>query len=584
MRNKSTKIAIIVISIILVISIITGIIAYLFLGTDLFRSDKELFSKYAAQNIDIMKQLINSGTVNTYQNLENQNAYNSVTLINLEHSEGGEISNPINDLSLQITAERDVANEYLYADAQLLFQNEKYLEGELIRSEELVGIRFSDVIKEFLTIKDDENLKIVADSLGLELEELQAIIKIIQGSEEPINEIISKEEIKQVSDKYMNVLKNGIANATFSSIKKATVTVNTKTIQANAYMAHISKEQIRQIITEILNNVKSDEIILSKTRNFIEDEVLLQQIDDTIENLALNEDIPEVKITVYEQKGITVQTILQIGEERVTIENIQNANQVNVKVIYKDDIANEQTVEIAKNSLENSENYDVSIKFLKEEQESEIKMKHDFEKEVDKFNTDIRIEYIEGITTVGVEISNTIMSNVDNQIILDKTNNVILNDIEESLLSNRIEWLKEKVTNKVMERITKLQEKFDIENQQKQDDEEQLQIEINKFNAKFEFYTGDEVSAENVKILLNIVKNNLNSIEYITTEDNSNIGNNFEKPINIKLNIERDRQNVELIDSILGDVKEGKKYKVSINYKDDNGMIDYIMVEEKTKE
>ena len=52
-----------------------------------------------------------------------------------------------------------------------------------------------------------------------------------------------------------------------------------------------------------------------------------------------------------------------------------------------------------------------------------------------------------------------------------------------------------------------------------------IEFLINRFNAKFEFYTGETVSAENVRILLDVVKNNLNSVEYVsngtTEEDNT---------------------------------------------------------------
>ena len=91
------------------------------------------------------------------------------------------------------------------------------------------------------------------------------------------------------------------------------------------------------------------------------------------------------------------------------------------------------------------------------------------------------------------------------------------------------------------------------------------QIEVNRFNAKFEFYTGEEVSAENVKKLLEVVKLNLNSVENLETGE-------------IKLNIEKDKQNIEQIQLISNQIEDNKKYKVSISYKDSNGIIDYIKI------
>ena len=110
------------------------------------------------------------------------------------------------------------------------------------------------------------------------------------------------------------------------------------------------------------------------------------------------------------------------------------------------------------------------------------------------------------------------------------------------------------------------------------------QIEINKFNAKFEFYTVENFSAENVKILLDVVKTNLNSIEIIPVETTGEEESNEEnKKENIKLIIEKDKENVELANQVLAKIEDGKKYKVSITYKNTNDIIDYITISEITE-
>jgi len=41
----------------------------------------------------------------------------------------------------------------MYANGQVLFENEKYLETEIIRQQEHYGIRFSDVSKKFVSVQ-----------------------------------------------------------------------------------------------------------------------------------------------------------------------------------------------------------------------------------------------------------------------------------------------------------------------------------------------------------------------------------------------------------------------------------------------
>ena len=109
------------------------------------------------------------------------------------------------------------------------------------------------------------------------------------------------------------------------------------------------------------------------------------------------------------------------------------------------------------------------------------------------------------------------------------------------------------------------------------------QQEINKFNAKFEWYTGENVSAENVKNLLEVVKENLNSAQLIElNRDQENVREEDIK-IEAKLKIEQGVKNEELVNQIVARIKDKAKYDVVINYKDNDTskLIDTITITEK---
>ena len=80
--------------------------------------------------------------------------------------------------------------------------------------------------------------------------------------------------------------------------------------------------------------------------------------------------------------------------------------------------------------------------------------------------------------------------------------------------------------------------------------------------------------------MLEIVRNNISGYEItpITNEGNGSSSNNIK--YNFKLNIEQNKQNEEAISKILEKMNERKKYKVSISYKQENGLIDYITINE----
>ena len=72
MRNK--KILIIVIVFIVVLCITGGVLAYLFLATDAFKSDKEMFLEYFSQNIQMINNMKSAGT---YEQIRNEETYES---------------------------------------------------------------------------------------------------------------------------------------------------------------------------------------------------------------------------------------------------------------------------------------------------------------------------------------------------------------------------------------------------------------------------------------------------------------------------------------------------------------------------
>ena len=106
-----------------------------------------------------------------------------------------------------------------------------------------------------------------------------------------------------------------------------------------------------------------------------------------------------------------------------------------------------------------------------------------------------------------------------------------------------------------------------------------------KADAKIEFYTGDEVSAENVKTLLNIAKNSLGSYEITPIQDPEHPDETDPDKIqyNFKLKIERNKVDETGTNQILEKIGEKNKYKVSIFYKEQNKLIDYITIEDVSK-
>ena len=581
---KSKKILIIVIIIMAILVTAGGVLAYLFIATDTFKSDKELFAKYIYQNMEPLQEIGNSQMIQKYKDIENEKKYESNTDIKVVYSEGGEVSNPFNNLAAKLNIQKDADEEYFYADGQILFNQEEYLESEIIKDKELYGIRFSDVTKQFVSIKDDSNLEKVANSIGTDVATLQKIIDTINGTVPITNELITQNEMKTLKEKYSNIITEAISNGTFSSNKKAMITYNNNTIKAKAYTVTLNSQQVENLILQILNNIKTETVITNK----LNDESFGEQIDEKIKS-KLEEEISDLKITVYEQNSNTIRTILEVGQYKIVLENTKQNGQVqsNIQINnLKTDKTDEIDIELTKNTTENQETINLTANVTKEDEDYTLGFQTEIKQDAQNIKFNATASYKKDILTASVMLENTVdmTSDIEKKEILEKTNNVTLNDMEEERMNKIIEALKTNVPLKFQKRLELLSDALTIPKNEVNDnvsEDEMTQVEINKFNSKFEFYTGNEVSAENVKSLLNIVEENLGSYEIKLDENQENINEMSEDELKyiIKLNIEKDKKDEEGIKQVLAKIKDKKKYKISISYKEKNQLIDNIIIE-----
>lgn len=584
MKNK--KILIIIITIIAVLGIGGAVFAYLFVATDTFKSDKELFGTYISQNIETLKKMRNSQTVQVYKNLENEDKYESDTDIKMKYSEGGEVSNPVNNLSAHLSIQKDNANEYFFANGQILFDEEEYLEAEVIKDKKLYGMRFPDVAKQFVSIEEDENLENVANDIGIDTITLETIMDIIDGTTQIGEEMISQDELEELKEKYSNIITEAIFNGTFSNSKKSMITYNDNTIKTNAYTVSLTSEQVENLLVQILNNLKTETVIVEN----IKDESFEEKIDEQIKVLSEEQEVPAIKITVYEQNKNTIRTVVEIGLDKIIIENTEENGELKSKIQIskissdKTDVYN---IELTKNTMENQENINLTANIEKEENYT-LSFVSEMQFTENDIELSLTVSYKKDILTASIVLENSVDlgNDFEKKETLSDSNNVVLNDAEEGRRKSIIDTLKTNIPLKIETRLGLLRDALGIESDNETDEivpeYEMTQVEINKFNAKFEFYTGNEVSPENVKSLLETVENNLGNCEITPVDDQENTDEIDEEDIKyiIKLNIERDNTDEDAIAQVLEKISDDKKYKISISYKEENQLIDYILIEE----
>ena len=560
----------------------------MFIATDTFKGDKELFAKYISQNSETLEKFTDLQTKKVYEGLKDEEKYESDTEIKATYSEGGEVSNPINNLSAKINIQKDNTEDYFYADGQISYGNEKYLEAEAIKDQEAYGVRFTDIVKQFVTVKNDSKLGEVAKDLGTDSVTLEKIMDVIDGKENATEEIISKEDVQKIKDKYMNIITKAVSNGAFSSNKDAKITYNNNTVSAKAYTVSLTSEQVEGMIVEILNNLKEEDKIGEKYQD---------KINDIISNITDEKEIPAVKITVYEQNKKTIRTAIEITSlAKITVENTDENNELKTKIqisCISTETTEEYNIEITKKTDENQENVEAVLSVTNGDDTYQAGISNTLKNSDSEIQIKTIFEYKKDILTAALNLNNNIIlgdSFEKKQTLAN--NNYVLNDAPAESRQKVITQLKQVVPEKMTTRMGLLMEAIGLKQnnvtETEKPESEMTQVDINKFNAKFEFFTGDEVTPENVKTLIGIAKENLGSYEINIVEDSQNSGNTTttdpEKiKYSIKLKIEKGKTDEDGTNQILAKISDKKKYKVSIFYKEQNNMIDYITIDEAAK-
>ena len=247
-KKRKMIILIIVLSILLVLLITGGVCAYLYINTDMLKSNQTLFEKYIAQNFSIAKEFLEREPAEL-QSVLNQNKYTSNMTAKATYTSGIGTSeenkdSSINKATLNINSQIDKTNNYDYKDIRLAYDTEDVAKLEYINSNELKGIRL-DGIMQFVSIKN-EDLEKVAGNLGIESQYLKNAWTITQGLN--LKEILNftEEEIKNLQTTYSNIIKENTNKDSYGKYSDATITLNTTQTTANGYYIELTKEQVKK--------------------------------------------------------------------------------------------------------------------------------------------------------------------------------------------------------------------------------------------------------------------------------------------------------------------------------------------------
>ena len=593
-RKKRIALAIAIPSIIVIIIIITGILLYL--NTDMFKSNKTLFFKYFGKNSENIKEIEEIFESTEYEkNLQNNKYTDDINIkvnyTNNLQTTSEDNSNTINNVKLLIKGEEDKNNKYSYKDFKLEKdkniatntenqsssensnesnnKEQNIMEVEYIKNDNNYGIRFSDLFKQYLLVENN-NLKDLFRKIGYSEQELENVPDSIEINDITLSDIkFTEDEIKQLSEKYSEIINKKVSKEKFEKNSKQVITINEKNITTNAYILKLTNEELNNLYVDLLESLKQDEIILNKIesiQNKINSininsseskdlkESFAEEIDLQIEKInKTNIGNQETKIIVYENSGKTIRTAIQGKDYEINFDYINTQDEKNIELIVKKDEIETYNIKLKKDKdgikldiYSNDETNPIKISLEQNKNESDKKCSN---------NINLKYENANSKLEVSAEQEINIVDNFENENTLNDQNSILLNGLEKEQLQAVLNQVSEEVQQKINSiseevKINDIQEILEalgiINKQQNIEAGGITETEKNRFNSKFEILKGEELDNENVLKVVEAVKDNIINAQVDTNEE-------------IKIEISRNESNQDIEKSLEEYIKKEKE-------------------------
>lgn len=614
-RKKRIALAIAIPSIIVIIIIITGILLYL--NTDMFKSNKTLFFKYLGKSSENIKEIEEIFESTEYEkNLQNNKYTDDINIkvnyTNNLQTTSEDNSNTINNVKLLIKGEEDKNNKYSYKDFKLEKdkniatntenqsssensnesnnKEQNIMEVEYIKNDNNYGIRFSDLFKQYLLVENN-NLKDLFRKIGYSEQELENVPDSIEINDITLSDIkFTEDEIKQLSEKYSEIINKKVSKEKFEKNSKQVITINEKNITTNAYILKLTNEELNNLYVDLLESLKQDEIILNKIesiQNKINSininsseskdlkESFVEKIDLQIEKInKTNIGNQETKIIVYENSGKTIRTAIQEKDYEINFDYINTQDEKNIELIVKKDEIETYNIKLKKDKdgikldiYSNDETNPIKISLEQNKNEADKKCSN---------NINLKYENTNSKLEVSAEQEINIVDNFENENTLNAQNSILLNGLEKEQLQAVLNQVSEEVQQKInsiseevkINDIQEILESLGIINKQQNIEAGGItETEKNRFNSKFEILKGEELDNENVLKVVEAVKDNIINAQVDTNEE-------------IKIEISSNESNQDIEKSLEEYIKKekDKKYDIKIEYDEDTELVKYIIM------
>lgn len=340
-QGNKRKILIIAIVVVILIAVAIGVVLAL-TKTDFMKSNKDLFFKYASQMFD-NENGFGDNRLEQYNEKQKNTVYENYGKITANISSENideKTLKKINDLNISFVGNIDNASNSAEELIKINYSDNVNFAFNVKKVDDSYGIKLNKVAKQYLVVEKD-GISDLLSMLGIKISTNNIDLDALNFENIAFNE----EEISKIKELYLNNIKNIIDDGNFSKVS---------TSNAEGYMVELSNSQLKDILVNILETLKTDDVMKNKinklTGQSIDEDTISSAIDSVNE-----QEVEEGKttITVYQNEGKLNKIEIQINDQ-VKVEFSKDSGDDNL----------EYNVKITTNI--NNENAEVDLKMTYE--------------------------------------------------------------------------------------------------------------------------------------------------------------------------------------------------------------------------
>lgn len=533
MQDNKLKIIIIILVILIFVVTIGGVILYF--TTDLLKPSEVLFQKYISQNIvnisrlfDVSKEEQNIDLLRKSDYKESSNA----TLKYLEKENDEEEVYQIKEEGLNKSQEKSS-----YRNISTTYGDNLIMSIDLLAQNNMYGFRLANLVQQFVSV-ENATVSYFVSSLGLDG---SAFSEKMQDVDVTGLLDFSDEEKSQLIKTYLNVIAQEIDSKHYKAKSNVIITLNNKeSITTNAYSLTLTKNEFDKIYKKTLSTAVTDQIILSKLDNidskikeagFSEEngnslkEKYTKKLQEIINGIEYQgEDDRKISITVYEQKGTTVRTAITTEDSEfiIDLDNVNDGTYTlkTTKVEDKKEITKYYT--LGKSNDGNNRKFEYS------DSNQNLKIALNTVQTESNINIDANVNYKSTeITNIDFSSKTEIILSANESIPVnfDDKNNILLNNYEGDRALSILDNLKDRaiasleksqsiINSKLLNNI--ILEIDEKEQEKRKKEEDNIELQKERFNNKFALYEGEDIEKEYVLKLIKTASENMSDYQLIS--------------------------------------------------------------------